>query len=59
MPIYEYHCRSCGENFSLIQKMNAKEETTCPSCGSTDVEKKISAFACSSGGGSGGSFAGG
>ena len=31
MPIYEYLCEACGEQFSKLQKMGAGEgETTCP-----------------------------
>ncbi len=54
MPIYEYRCTSCGETFSLLQKMGAgAAETSCPRCGSTEVEKLISA--CAVGGGAAGS----
>lgn len=50
MPIYEYVCNACGEQFSKLQKMGAGEgETTCPKCGSHEVKRKISA--CSIGGG--------
>lgn len=44
MPIYEYVCNACGELFSKLQKMTVAEgETTCPKCGSTEVERMISA----------------
>ena len=57
MPIYEYRCSACGESFSLLQKMGATAaETSCPKCGSPEVEKLISA--CSVGGG-GDAFASG
>jgi putative FmdB family regulatory protein len=57
MPIYEYVCSDCGENFSKLQKMDAGAgETACPQCGSTDVARKISA--CAIGGGTGGAPAG-
>jgi len=29
MPIYEYHCRKCGD-FEIMQKMSDKPLTTCP-----------------------------
>ncbi len=31
MPIYEYHCRKCGD-FEIMQKMSDKPLTTCPTC---------------------------
>lgn len=76
MPIYEYSCRKCNEIFSVFQSINAGEsDTKCPACGSNDVKKRISTFACcsigssgdgvsgldpsASGGGFGGGFTGG
>ena len=50
MPIYEYLCAACGEQFSKLQKMGAGDgETACPKCGSTEVKRQISG--CSIGGG--------
>lgn len=58
MPIYEYLCEACGEQFSKLQKMGAGEgETTCPKCGSTEVKRQISG--CSIGGGGSEKGAGG
>jgi len=49
MPIYEYKCKECSNEFSkLIFKQDTKIE--CPSCGSCDVEKMISSISSSSGG---------
>ena len=51
MPIYEYECMSCGEDFSRLQKMGAGEaETTCRHCGSSELRRKISACAISGSG---------
>jgi putative FmdB family regulatory protein len=59
MPIYEYECMSCGEDFSRLQKMGAGEaETTCGHCGSSEVRRKISACAIS-GSNDGGAYAAG
>lgn len=45
MPIYEYRCKECGEEFEkFVRSMTAEEEVVCPSCGSPQVEKKISLF---------------
>ncbi|WP_298266541.1 zinc ribbon domain-containing protein [Geobacter sp.] len=50
MPIYEYLCEACGENFSRLQKMGAGEaDTVCPKCGSREVRKRISACTVGSG----------
>lgn len=49
MPVYEYVCKRCGEEFVLLQKMGATEkDTTCPKCGSQEARKKLSAFSYSS-----------
>ena len=60
MPIYEYFCATCGNEFSKLQKMGG-EPTICPKCGSADVARKISACAIGGGtsGGAAGSFGGG
>lgn len=43
MPIYEYVCRGCGEEFETLVRSGSAPE--CPSCGATDLEKKLSVFA--------------
>lgn len=61
MPIYEYVCGKCHEQFSLFQSIYAGEkDTRCPKCGADEVKKKISAFSCLTFGGfsSAGSSAG-
>lgn len=63
MPVYEYVCKKCSENFALLQWTSEEEaETACPRCGSKDIKKLISSFSCSpsadSGSPSGGSFSG-
>lgn len=47
MPIYEYLCRQCDHVFSVLTFSRAGEQPVCPSCGSTDVVKKMSVFGCS------------
>jgi putative FmdB family regulatory protein len=55
MPIYEYMCRKCNEEFALMQKMGAAEsDTVCPRCDSKDVKKMLSAFSCNAPAGAGG-----
>lgn len=43
MPIYEYACHACGLEKEYLQKMSDAPITKCPSCGSTDYVKKVSA----------------
>ena len=44
MPIYEYRCPSCGNEFEKLQKISAPAPA-CPSCGFEEVKKKVSASA--------------
>ncbi|AEI14561.1 regulatory protein, FmdB family [Flexistipes sinusarabici DSM 4947] len=57
MPIFEYKCQGCGQEFSKLV-FNLSEEIKCPECGATDVKKKISAFSSSSENSSSGSSCG-
>jgi putative FmdB family regulatory protein len=41
MPIYEYHCRDCGARFEAL--VRAGPFVACPSCGSSFVDKLLSA----------------
>ena len=43
MPIYEYHCSSCGINKEVLQKMSDPVLTTCPECGKETFFKQLSA----------------
>ena len=50
MPIYEYHCNDCGDDFErFLRSMFSKETILCPECGSDHVSKAISVFGTSSG----------
>ena len=42
MPIYEYTCKSCGEEFETL--VRASSTPDCPGCHSTELEKKLSVF---------------
>jgi putative FmdB family regulatory protein len=40
MPIYEYRCSACGEEFEKwLRSMSAKQDICCPRCGSRQVER--------------------
>jgi len=43
MPIYEYHCDSCDENFDAIQKFSDAPLSVCRQCGAEGVRKLLSA----------------
>lgn len=46
MPIYEYRCRKCGEDFEyLIRGSDGKKTVPCPKCKSTRTQRLMSAFA--------------
>ncbi|MEJ1959450.1 MAG: zinc ribbon domain-containing protein [Nitrosomonadales bacterium] len=43
MPIYEYHCSSCGLQKDVMQKISDAILTTCPECGKETFAKQLSA----------------
>ena len=46
MPIYEFDCKDCGDNFeSLVMSFTKIDGVTCPECESKNIQKKISTFA--------------
>ena len=45
MPIYEYACNQCGEEFEKLVFGN--KPVDCPKCNSQDIKKKLSAFGMS------------
>ena len=47
MPIYEYHCRQCANEFELLV-LRTSPVPACPSCQSQDIEQLLSGFAVSS-----------
>lgn len=40
MPIYEYHCTQCQDDFELLIRSEADVE--CPNCGEQHLEKLLS-----------------
>ena len=49
MPIYEFECKDCfKESEILTHKSEWMGHINCPSCGSSNLEKKLSVFATSS-----------
>ena len=42
MPIYEYICEKCGNEFEML--VFKSDEPACPSCGNIKPTKKMSSF---------------
>lgn len=42
MPIYEYHCKACGQNFEHLV-LGGSEPSHCPNCDDTQVCRLMSA----------------
>jgi putative FmdB family regulatory protein len=49
MPIFEYHCLSCNQDFEKLV-FGADPEVECPNCGQAKVEKLMSACTSKVGG---------
>lgn len=41
MPIHDYRCRTCKQEFELVQ-LSRDEAAVCPSCASRAVERLVS-----------------
>ena len=46
MPIYDFKCRGCGEQFEALVRHNST--AACPKCNGADLEQLISLFAVDS-----------
>jgi len=44
MPIFEYRCKECSEEFEKII-IGKEEDVECPQCGSPETRKLLSSFA--------------
>lgn len=52
MPIYEYRCQTCGEQFDKLFRslqQAAKAQVRCPACQSAKAQRLVSAVAVHSG----------
>ncbi|MFZ2124357.1 MAG: zinc ribbon domain-containing protein [Rhodoferax sp.] len=43
MPIYDYHCQTCGHPFEAL--VRSSTIPACPKCGSTTLDKRVSSIA--------------
>jgi putative FmdB family regulatory protein len=46
MPVYEFFCPACRKKSSFLVRSASSFEPKCSICGSTDVARIISTFAC-------------
>lgn len=46
MPIYEYACQACGHEFETLVRAGTIPQ--CPTCRSTQLDKRLSVFATAS-----------
>jgi putative FmdB family regulatory protein len=44
VPLYEYTCKSCGEDFDGFRH-HGEAPPPCPNCGAADVRRRYSTFA--------------
>jgi len=56
MPLYEYRCDGCDEEFESIQSIAKRDDADCPECGKR-ARRLLSGFAVGGGGGGGDSSA--
>jgi putative FmdB family regulatory protein len=50
MPLYEYAWRECAHQFEVL--VRGSETPVCPACQATSLDRRFSAFAAHTGGGS-------
>ncbi|WP_028321116.1 FmdB family zinc ribbon protein [Desulfatiglans anilini] len=49
MPLYDFRCNDCGTDFEALMPAAAENTPDCLSCGSSNVEKRLSVPASYSG----------
>ncbi len=49
MPIYEYYCESCDDQFEILV-FRSSDPVGCPSCNTENVKRMLSVFGFKSGG---------
>ncbi len=49
MPIYEYACGKCRDEFEVFVR-KASQKIACPACGSKKVKRRFSTFGIGGGG---------
>jgi putative FmdB family regulatory protein len=50
MPMYEYRCHACGEDYEDLVRLGTPDEAVaCPACGEHFSTRKLSTFATAQG----------
>lgn len=44
MPIYEFMCKECKNQFETLVSIGGEKSVSCKFCGSKDIRKLISSF---------------
>lgn len=46
MPVYDFRCKDCGKEFTVVLHVEEWErhDVTCPHCHSKEVEQAVTAF---------------
>jgi len=52
MPVFEYKCTKCGGVTEFLERAGADTKHVCEKCGSTKMQKLLSAFSVGDGRGS-------
>ena len=45
MPIYEFHCKECREDFKTLRRAEKLDSVSCPACESPKVVRLLSVTA--------------
>jgi putative FmdB family regulatory protein len=53
MPLYEYHCDHCDEEFETLRSLKERDNAECPECG-RPARRLLSGFAVGGGSSGGG-----
>ncbi len=48
MPMYDYHCKKCGDEFTTLVSWLKRDKVSCPQCGNKEVKRLISSFSVNS-----------
>ncbi|MGE5246621.1 MAG: FmdB family zinc ribbon protein [Betaproteobacteria bacterium] len=47
MPLYDFHCRTCGHDFEALVRPQDENGPACPSCQGMDLDRQLPTFAVS------------
>ncbi|HPF20255.1 MAG TPA: zinc ribbon domain-containing protein [Syntrophomonas sp.] len=50
MPIFDFACNDCANQFDLLVANKDKDKVQCPECGSRNIKQLLSVFATNSSG---------